>query len=128
MSDWSMRGKVHLVEPTKTYGQNGFRKRLVVLEQDNGRFTNHIPVEFLKNACDSVDELKPGDEIEVSFRINGRKWQRDAGSEAKYFVSIEALRFDLVGAKTRAASGRSSEPTGSYPDESEAPADDDVPF
>ncbi len=47
MSDTKIRGVVHLVEPTKTFGQKGFRKRLVVLEQDNGRFTNFIPLDFI---------------------------------------------------------------------------------
>ena len=46
MSDAMVRGVVHLIEETKTYGQNGFRKRLLVLEQDNGRFTNYIPTRF----------------------------------------------------------------------------------
>jgi len=40
MSESKVRGIVHLIEETKTYGQKGFRKRLVVLEQDNGRFAN----------------------------------------------------------------------------------------
>ena len=45
MSNPTVRGVVHVIEDTKTYGQSGFRKRLVVLEQDNGRFTNYVPVE-----------------------------------------------------------------------------------
>ena len=42
MSEATVQGVVHLVEETKTYGQKGFRKRLVVLEQENGRFTNYL--------------------------------------------------------------------------------------
>ena len=55
MSEATVQGVVHLVEETKTYGQKGFRKRLVVLEQENGRFTNFIPVEFVQDNCDSAD-------------------------------------------------------------------------
>ena len=98
MSDGKVRGIVHLVEETKTYGQKGFRKRLVVLEQDKGSFTNFVPLEFTRDACDSVDNLKVGDEIEVSFRLNGRKWQRDANSEVKYFLNAEAISFTTAGA------------------------------
>jgi hypothetical protein len=93
MSDTKIRGVVHLVEATKTFGQKGFRKRLVVLEQDNGRFTNFIPLEFIGDACDQVDGLKVGDEIEANYRLSGRKWQRDPQSEVKYFLSAEALSF-----------------------------------
>ena len=123
MSDTKIRGVVHLVEPTKTFGQKGFRKRLVVLEQDNGRFTNFIPLDFIGDACDQVDDLKTGDEIEATYRLSGRKWQRDPQSEVKYFLSAEALSF-------RKTSGASS----NAPDDINASLDEayddggDVPF
>ena len=75
MSDAKVRGVIHVIEETKTYGQKGFRKRLVVLEQDDGRFTNYVPVEFTQDRCESVDDLSVGDEIEITYRLNGRKWQ-----------------------------------------------------
>ena len=96
MSEWTVRGKVHLIEETKVFGQKGFRKRLVVLEQDTGRFTNYVPLEFTHEGCDAVDELSIGDEIDVPFRLNGRKWQRDASSEVKFFLSAEATGFKLL--------------------------------
>lgn len=98
MSTGKVEGKVHVVEETKTYGQKGFRKRLVVLEQDNGRFTNYLPMEFIQDSCDDADQLNVGDEVEVSFRLNGRKWQRDPQSEVKYFLSAEATGFTVKGA------------------------------
>jgi hypothetical protein len=97
MSDSKVRGRVHLLEETKTFGQKGFRKRLLVIEQDNGRFPNFIPVEFLQEACDQVSSLNIGDEIEVSYRLSGRRWQKDPSSEAKYFLSCEAISYRLVG-------------------------------
>ena len=99
MSDAKVRGVVHVVEETKEYGQKGFRKRLVVLEQDTGRFTNYVPVEFLREDCDTVDSLNVGDEIEVSYQLSGRKWQRDPNSEVKYFLSAEATGFEVVSKK-----------------------------
>jgi len=87
MSDTTISGIVHLIEETKTYGANGFRKRLVVLEKDNGRFTNYIPIDFLKDSCDTVDEMNVGDEVEIKYSLSGRKWQRDANSEVKFFLS-----------------------------------------
>jgi len=40
MSNAKVRGIVHLIEDTKSFGQKGFRKRMIVLEQQNGRFTS----------------------------------------------------------------------------------------
>jgi hypothetical protein len=93
MSDGRIQGVVHFIDETKTYGQKGFRKRLVVLEQDKGRFTNYVPFEFIQDGCNSVDQLNVGDEVEIEYRLSGRKWQRDANSEVKYFLSAEALGF-----------------------------------
>jgi len=125
MSDATVKGTIHLIEETKTYGQKGFRKRLVVLEQvKGGGFTNYVPVEFLKDACDSVDELHLGDEIEVSYRLSGRRWQRDESSEPKYFLSAEAMSF-------RVLNGGGSGQSGAEPDIDSVlaeAADDDVPF
>lgn len=99
MSDAVISGTVHLIEPTKTFGQKGFRKRLVVLEQDSGqgRFVNYIPVEFLQDGCDNVDNLNIGDVVDIKYRLSGRKWQRDPQSEVKFFLSAEALSFNIRG-------------------------------
>ncbi|MFO7908014.1 MAG: DUF3127 domain-containing protein [Planctomycetota bacterium] len=93
MSDGKIRGVVHFIDETKTYGQRGFRKRLVVLEQDKDRFTNYVPLEFIQDGCDTVDALNVGDEVEIEYRLSGRKWQRDANSEVKYFLNAQALNF-----------------------------------
>ena len=96
MSDAKVRGVVHLIEETKTYGQKGFRKRLVVLEQEKGSFTNYVPLEFTRDACDSVDQLQVGDEIEADYMLSGRRWQRDANSEVKFFLNAEATGFRVL--------------------------------
>ena len=124
MSDAKVRGTVHLIEDTKTYGQKGFRKRLLVLEQDNERFTNYIPVEFLRDDCDTADGLKVGSEVEVTYRLSGRKWQRDANSEVKFFLSAEVISFEVLSANA----GDSSADAASSQPEPPSYNDDDVPF
>ncbi|TWU05593.1 DUF3127 domain-containing protein [Stieleria varia] len=126
MSDSKVSGVVHLIEETKTYGAKGFRKRLVVLEQDKGSFTNYVPVEFTRDLCDTVDDMNMGDEVEITYRLNGRRWQKDANSEVKYFLSCEAVAFRVVG------SGPGGEPmTEKVTDANDAfneAGDDDAPF
>lgn len=126
MKDPTVRGVVHLIEETKTFGQKGFRKRLVVLEQSKGTFTNYIPIEFVKDGCDAVDDLSVGEEIEVTYRLSGRRWQRDEQSETKFFLSAEGLSFKQVGGAARTAdrTATSLDPN----DELNDASDDDVPF
>ena len=126
MKDPTVRGVVHLIEETKTFGQKGFRKRLVVLEQSKGTFTNFIPVEFVKDGCDAVDELSPGEEIEVTYRLSGRRWQKDATSEPKYFLSAEGLSFKRLSGGGRPVGG--SEDAINPNDALAEAGEDDVPF
>lgn len=127
MSEASIvRGVVHLIEETKTYGQKGFRKRLVVLEKDNGRFTNHIPIDFLRDACDTVDEMKVGDEVEISYQLSGRKWQRDANSEVKFFLSAEAFSFKVLSGGE--ASSSAKDPAAANDAFTESYDEGDIPF
>jgi len=125
MSDTKVRGIVHLIEETKTYGQKGFRKRLVVLEQDNGRFTNYIPVEFVRDSCDTVDEMPVGNEDEIAYQLSGRKWQRDADSETKYFLSAEAISFKVVSAGGPAAGDSAEAANEAF---AESYEENDIPF
>jgi len=128
MSEASVRGKVHLIEETKTYGQNGFRKRLVVLEQENDRFTNYIPLEFIRDSCDQVDQLKVGDDVEVTYRLSGRRWQKDPSSEVRFFLNAEASSFKVLGSATQeeGKGGNSNSANDAFADASQD--EEDVPF
>ena len=123
MSEASVRGVVHLIEETKTYGQKGFRKRLVVLEQQQERFTNYIPVDFTRDQCDAVDEMNVGDDVEITYRLSGRKWQKDPSADVRYFLSAEATNFKVVG---KQGAGGGAEDANDYFDQ--AASDDDPPF
>ncbi|MFM7242625.1 MAG: DUF3127 domain-containing protein [Planctomycetaceae bacterium] len=126
MKDPTVRGVVHLIEETKTFGQKGFRKRLVVLQQEKASFTNYIPLEFVKDGCDAVDDLSLGEEIEVTYRLSGRRWQRDEASEAKYFLTAEGLSFRQL---SKGSAGHAGPRAEIDPNDALAEAaDDDVPF
>jgi hypothetical protein len=60
--------------------------------------------------------------VEITYRLSGRKWQRDQNSEVKYFLNAEAMGFKVLQKGDEAPPA--AEP---YLDESEA-GDEDVPF
>jgi len=124
MSEATVTGQVHLIEPTKSFGQKGFRKRTVVLEQATGRFTNYLPLEFIADSCDMVDNLSVGDTIKVSYRLTGRKWQRDEQSEVKFFLSAEATEYELI--KAGEGGGGANATANHEPDF--GPDDESAPF
>lgn len=106
-------GVVCHIEPTQTYGAKGFKKRQIVLEQDKGSFTNYVPIEVTRDMCDEIDEINIGDEVAFTFRLNGRKWQKDESSEVRYFLSAEALSYEIL--------TRGSGPASTANDDDEAP-------
>lgn len=126
MSNATVRGKVHVIDETKTFGKNGFRKRMVVLENDEGRFTAYIPIDFVQDACDTVDDLKVGQEVEITYRLGGRKWQRDPQSEVKYFLSAEAQSFRVLDGGTSATDDDLDDVNAQL--NAAAQEQDDVPF
>ena len=124
MSDAKVSGIVHVIEETKTYGAKGFRKRLVVLEQNNGRFTNYIPLEFTNDGCDTVDDLSVGDEVEIAYRLTGRRWQKDSNSEVKFFLNAEATGFAVLKENAKSEQGTSEKSSRETPRDNS----DDAPF
>lgn len=124
-----VRGVIEVIEETKSYGQKGFRKRLVVLAQESPRFTNYVPVEFIQDNCDAVDELKVGDEIEVTYRLSGRKWQKDPSADVKYFVNVEGMSFRvLTGAGSKTDAGSLPNDVDPFAEANAEFDDGDVPF
>ena len=112
MSANVVQGTVHAIENTQQFGTNGFRKRVVVLEQDNGKYLNYVPVEFANDDCDKVNSLELNSNIEVKFYPNGRKWQKDAQSEVKYFVSLRAVEYTVLDVPQKTSAEVPSASTG----------------
>lgn len=102
-------GVVCSIEPTKTYGAKGFKKRQIVLEQDKGSFANYVPIDVVRDMCEEADVLCVGDEVQFAFQLSGRKWQKDADSDVKYFLSAEALSFVVLSSRGVAASSGDDE-------------------
>ncbi len=78
------------------------------------------------------DELKLGDDVEITYRLSGRKWQKDAGSEVKYFLNAEALSFKVLSgsaAKPKSTpSSDNAEDANAAFDEGASYDESDIPF
>jgi hypothetical protein len=89
-------GKVHFVGATESFGTKGFQKRTVVIEVENGRFSQFVPIDATGDRTYDLDEIRLGDEVEVHYKLGGRKWQKDPNSEVKYFLSAELIRISTI--------------------------------
>ena len=85
-------GKIKLIGDTKTYGDNGFRKRELVLTTEE-QYPQHILIEFIQNNCELLDNFSIGQTVRIGINIRGREWESpDQG--IKYFNSIQGWRID----------------------------------
>ncbi|CAM4237888.1 DUF3127 domain-containing protein [Zobellia nedashkovskayae] len=123
-----VQGKVKMVGETQTFGNNGFRKREIVLTTDE-QYPQHIMVEFVQDKTDLLNNFKVGQDVKVSINLRGREWTNPQG-EVKYFNSIQGWRIEGVQTEQSAA-GMPPVP----PAEAFQPADnlneedhDDLPF
>ena len=123
-----VEGKIKKIDETKEYGNNGFRKREVVVTTDE-QYPQHIAIEFVQDKTDLLNSYSVGQNVKVSINLRGREWT-DPKGEVKYFNSIQGWRIENL----QAAQGGNAAPPAP-PTEAFAPADnlneedhDDLPF
>ena len=86
----NISGKIKLINETKEYGSNGFRKReLVVTTQE--QYPQNILVEFVQDRCEILDSFQVGELVKIDINIRGREWT-NKDNEVKYFNSIQGWR------------------------------------
>lgn len=87
-----IQGKIKMIDETKTYGNNGFRKREVVITTEE-QYPQHILVEFVQDKTDLLNTYQVGQQVKVSINLRGREWVNPQG-ETKYFNSIQGWRIE----------------------------------
>ena len=108
-----IKGKIKVIGQTKTFG-SGFTKRDVVVTTQE-QYPQDILVEFTKDNCETLNNYKVGDQVEVAINLRGREWTSPQG-EVKYFNSIQGWK---IGAAETEVTVESHSPDRE---------DDDLPF
>ena len=106
-------GRIKMIDETKAFGANGFRKRELVVTTDE-QYPQHIMIEFTQDKCDLLNNYRVGEPVKVSINLRGREWVNPQG-ETKYFNSIQGWRIEK-------ADAAQSQPQGSYQQAPQAPA------
>ena len=120
-------GKIKWLDETKTYGNNGFRKREVVVTTEE-QYPQHILVEFIQDKCDLLNAFQMGQNVKIGINLKGREWVNPQG-ETKYFNSVQGWRIEALEASSNSEMPPMPPPPAFEPanDASDGP-DDDLPF
>ena len=87
-------GKLKLINETKEYGTNGFRKREVVVTTEE-QYPQDLMIEFIQDKCDLLNSFKVGQSVKIDINLRGREWESPQG-EIKYFNSIQGWRIEKL--------------------------------
>lgn len=80
-------GKVVLIGQTESVGQNGFTKRLVVVET-NDEYPQKLPIDFVKDKTSLLDQIIIGQEVKVQINLRGSE------SNGRWFSQIQGWRIE----------------------------------
>lgn len=85
-------GKIKVLGDVKTFGDNGFRKREIVITTQE-QYPQHLLIEFVQDRCELLDSFNVGENVKISINLRGREWENPEG-EVKYFNSIHGWRIE----------------------------------
>jgi len=89
-----VQGKIKMIGETQTFGNNGFRKREIVVTTEE-QYPQHIMVEFVQDKTDLLNNYAVGQNVKISINLRGREWVNPQG-ETKYFNSIQGWRIETI--------------------------------
>jgi single-stranded DNA-binding protein len=126
-------GRIKMIDETKAFGANGFRKREMVVTTDE-QYPQHIMIEFTQDKCDLLNNYKAGEPVKVSINLRGREWVNPQG-ETKYFNSIQGWRIEKAQPEAPQQGGYQQAPQAPATNDAFEPANsfkeeehDDLPF
>jgi len=83
----NLKGTVKHIGATETVGTKGFQKRIIVITTDE-KYPQHIPVEFVQDKCNLLDDIAEGETVDVSINLRGSEWN------GKFYASINGWKIE----------------------------------
>ena len=107
-----LQGSIYKLNNTETFASGFQKKTIILLTQE--QYPQYIPIEFLGDKIDLLNNFSQGEVVKVYINLNGRLWTNKDGEE-KCFGSI-------VGWKIEKVSGENTNTEAPQPNTFEKPA------
>lgn len=79
------KGEIIKIGETETFGQNGFRKRIVVVKTPEA-YPQELPFEFVQDKVSILDKYSVGDNVAINYNLRGQEYND------KWYVSLGGWR------------------------------------
>jgi len=71
-----------------------FKKREFVVGT-NDKYPQYVTFVAVQEKCELLDFANPGDQVQVGYKLTGRKWESPNG-QIKYFNTVEAVQVHVT--------------------------------
>lgn len=92
---YKIEGTIRVVGSEQIVSEK-FRKREIVLEVPDGKFYQHVKLEFVQNNCSVLEGFASGESVEIHFYVKGREWI-DRNGNAQYFNTLQGFNIRRAG-------------------------------
>lgn len=85
-------GKVYFKSEVELIGANQMKKQILVVETDH-QFPQKLPVEFIKEKCDLLNNIQIGQQVKVSVNVRGNEYQ-DRNGITRFGLSFQGWKVE----------------------------------
>ena len=87
-------------DPSKPF----YKRQIIVDDSEAGsKYANEVPFEYHGDKCKYLDQFKEGDEVEIDFFPNGRRWKNPKTNTDQWFCSLVIGYIKKAGAEDATA-------------------------
>jgi len=89
------KGILHVIGETQQLTDK-FKKREFVIYVEGGYREKYVKFSLVQDDYSKIDMFSEGDTIEVSYELDGRRWNNPQTGEDQYFNDVKALHINLM--------------------------------
>jgi hypothetical protein len=93
VNSFKITGKLHKIYPLQQISDK-FAKQEFVLDIED-KYQPYIKFQATQQYTDQLNRFEVGQEVEVSFNLQGREWE-DKNGQVKYFNSLNCWKIELA--------------------------------
>jgi len=85
-------GKVYFKSEVELIGANQMKKQIIVVQTDS-EFPQKLPIEFIKDKCDLLNNIQIGQQVKVSVNVRGNEYQ-DRNGITRFGLSFQGWKIN----------------------------------
>ena len=95
-------------DPSKPF----YKRQIIVDDSEAGsKYANEVAFEYHGDKCKYLDQFKEGDEVEIDFFPNGRRWKNPKTNTDQWFCSLVIGYIKKAGAEDAPAEAEAAPET-----------------